>query len=91
LGVYGGKLPSVGSFFAFVKSIPGYVICILIPFLVLIIYNAVNIIRLTRKQKYEQVRAMQAEKDKIEAERAEVQRMMHELLVLKSQLEQRIE
>lgn len=90
LGVYSGKLPSIGSFFAFVKSIPGYVICILIPFLVLIIYNAVNIIRLTRKQKYEQMRAMKAERDRIEAERAEVQRMMHELLSLKSQLEQKI-
>ena len=90
LGVYSGKLPSIGSFFAFVKSIPGYVICILIPFLVLIIYNAVNIIRLLRKQKYEQMRAMKAERDRIEAERAEVQRMMHELLSLKSQLEQKI-
>ncbi len=91
LGVYGGKLPSIGSFFAFVKSVPGYIICILLPFLLLIIYNIVNIVRLSGRHKREEARAMKAEKAMIAAERAEVQRMMHELLALKSQLEQKIE
>ena len=89
LGVYAGKLPGVGNFFAFVKSTPGYIICILIPFLLLILYNGINVIRLFRQYKREQMEAMQAERDKIEAERAETQRMMAELMALKAQLDQK--
>ena len=88
LGQYSGKLPGVGNFFAFVKSTPGYIVCILVPFLLLILYNGVNVIRLFRKYKREQMEAMQAERDQIEAERAEAQRMMAELLELKAQLSQ---
>ena len=89
LGVYSGKLPGVGNFFAFVKSTPGYIVCILVPFLLLILYNGVNVIRLFRKYKREQMEAMQAERDKIEEERAEAQRMMQELLALKAQLDKK--
>ena len=89
LGSYSGKLPGVGNFFAFVKSTPGYIICILVPFLLLILYNGVNVIRLFRKYRREQMEAMQAERDKIDAERAENQRMMQELLALKAQLDQK--
>ena len=89
LGAYSGKLPGVGNFFAFVKSTPGYIVCILVPFLLLILYNGVNVIRLFRKYKREQMEEMQAERDKIDAERAENQRMMQELLALKAQLDQK--
>lgn len=89
LGAYSGKLPGVGNFFAFVKSTPGYIVCILVPFLLLILYNGVNVIRLFRKYKREQMEAIQAEKDKLEAERAENQRMMQELLALKAQLDKK--
>ena len=88
LGVYTGKLPGVGNFFAFVKSTPGYIICILVPFLLLILYNGINVIRLFRQYRREQMEEMQAERDKIDEERAENQRMMAELLALKAQLEQ---
>ena len=87
LGEYTGKLPGVGNFFAFVKSTPGYITCILIPFVLLILYNLVNVVTLFRQYKREQMDAMQAERDKIDAERAENQRMMQELLALKAQLE----
>ena len=89
LGAYSGKLPGVGNFFAFMKSTPGYIICILVPFLLLILYNGVNVIRLFRQYKREQMEEMQAERDKIEAERAENQRMMQELLALKAQLDKK--
>ena len=89
LGAYSGKLPGVGNFFAFVKSTPGYIVCILVPFLLLILYNGVNVIRLFRKYKREQMADMQAEKEKLEAERAENQRMMQELLALKAQLDKK--
>ncbi|MBQ8311207.1 MAG: signal peptidase I [Clostridia bacterium] len=89
LGAYSGKLPGVGNFFAFVKSTPGYIVCILVPFLLLILYNGVNVIRLFRKYRREQMEAMQAERDQIDAERAETQRMMQELLALKAQLDKK--
>jgi signal peptidase len=89
LGAYSGKLPGVGNFFAFVKSTPGYIVCILVPFLLLILYNGVNVIRLFRKYKREQMADMQAEKEKLEAERAVNQRMMQELLALKAQLDKK--
>ena len=86
LGTYSGKMPIVGQFFAFVKTVPGYIVCILVPFLLLILYNGVNVIRLFRKYRKEQMEEMQAERNKIEEERAEAQRMMAELMELKAQL-----
>ena len=89
VGIYVGKLPGVGRFFAFAKSTIGYVVCILLPFLLLIVYNGVNVIRLFRKHRREQMGALQAERDQIDIERAENQRMMQELLALKAQLDQK--
>ena len=86
LGIYKGKLPGVGNFFAYVKSTPGYIVCILIPFLLLILYNGVNVIRLFRKYKKEQTDALEAEKAEIAAERARTEQMLLELQALKEQL-----
>lgn len=88
LGVHQLTLPKVGLFFAFVKSVPGYICCILVPFLLLIMYNGVNVIRLFRQHKREQMAEIQAEKDQIAQERAEAQRMMAELMALKAQMSQ---
>ena len=87
LGEYQGKLPVVGKFFAYVKSTRGYIICILIPFLLVILYNAINVIRLFRKYKGEQTAAINEEKAQLAKEREENARMMQELLALKAKLE----
>lgn len=86
VGKYVGRIPNVGSFFMFLKTTPGYIICILIPFLLLILSQGLNCIRLFRQYKKEQMDEMKAERAKIEEERAESQRMMAELLELKAQL-----
>lgn len=91
MGVYRGKLVGVGKIIAFMKSIPGYIVCVFTPFLLLILYNGFNVIRLLRRYKREQAEALQAEKEKIDAERAENQRVMQELLELKEQLEKKSE
>ena len=88
LGKYQGRIPKVGAFFQFLKSTPGYIVCILIPFLLLILLDGIRCIRLFRKYKAEQQAELQAERDKIEADRAETQRMMQELLQLKAQMAQ---
>ncbi len=87
LGKYAGKLPGVGNFFAFVKSTPGYIVCILVPFLLLILYNGVNVIRLFRQYKKEQTAVMEAERAEIAEERKKNEDMLRELQALKEQLE----
>ena len=88
LGKYQGRIPKVGTFFQFLKSTPGYIVCILVPFLLLILLEGIRCIRLFRKYKAEQQAELQAERDKIEADRAETQRMMQELLQMKAQMAQ---
>ena len=76
----------MGAFFNFLKTTPGYIVCILIPFLLLILIQGINCIRLFRRYKQEQMAELREEREKIEAERAESQKMMAELLELKAQL-----
>ena len=89
IGKYKTSLPKVGKFFQFLKSTPGYIVCILVPFLILILIEGIRCIRLFRKYKAEQKAELQAERDKIEAERAETQRMMQELMQMKEQMTQK--
>ena len=86
LGKYTGSLPKVGRFFAFLKTTPGYILCILIPFLLLIGYNAVNCILLFRRYKREQTAQLQAERDALAEERRQSAEMMRQLQELRAQL-----
>ncbi len=87
LGKYEARIPGLGNFFHFLKTPQGYIVCIFVPFMLLILYQGINCIRLFRRYKQEQMEAMEAEKAQIEAERAESARMMAELQALKAQLE----
>lgn len=89
LGKYEFHIPKLGSFFNFLKTPQGYIVCIFIPFMLLILHQGMNSVKLFRRYKSEQVEQMEAEKARIEAERAENARMMEELLALKAQLENR--
>jgi signal peptidase I len=86
LGKYQFNIPFLGHFFNFLKSTPGYFVCIFIPFMVLILTQATKFFSLFRRYKKEQTEEMEAEKAKIEADREENARMMKELLELKAQL-----
>ena len=87
LGKYKGKIPKVGTFFAFMRTTPGYICCILVPFLFIIIYNLTNVISLFKKYKSEQNAALKEERAQLDKDREENQRMMAELLALKAKLE----
>ena len=87
IGKYQTKLAGVGRFFQFLKTTPGYICCIFIPFALLILIQGINCIRLFKKYKQEQYSEIKAERDKLEEERAESQKMMNELLELKKQLQ----
>lgn len=88
LGKYQTNIPKVGKFFQFLKTTPGYIVCILIPFLILILIEGIRCISLFKKYKAEQQAELQAERDKIEAERAETQRMMQEVLKMKAEMQE---
>lgn len=85
-GKYIFHLPKVGIFFDFLKTTPGYIICILIPFLLLIGSQGLNTVRLFRLYRREQMEAMEAERAKLEAERKQSEEMMAELMRLKAQM-----
>lgn len=86
LGKYKSHIPKVGKFFQFLKTTPGYIVCILIPFLLLILIQGLNCIKLFRRYRQEQLAELRAEREKIEAERAEGLKMMAELQALRAQL-----
>ena len=86
LGKYTGRIPGIGNFFHFLKTTPGYILCILVPFLLLIGYNGLNCIRLFRRYKKEQMEELQAEKEQIAEERRQSEAMMKELMALREQL-----
>ena len=86
LGKYQFSLPKVGTFFQFLKTPQGYIICILIPFLLLIIYQGLNCVKIFKMYKAEQMAELQAEKDALEAQRKQSEEMMAQLLALQEQL-----
>ena len=88
LGKYQTALPKVGTFFQFLKTPQGYIVCILIPFLLLIIYQGLNCVRIFRLYKAEQMAEVQAEKDALEAQRKQSEDMMAQLLALQQQMTQ---
>ena len=87
LGKYQSRIPALGTFFNFLKTTPGYFVCIFIPFMLIIIYEGLKFFNLFRRYKKEQMDEMQAERDKIEAEKIENAKMLEELRALKAQLE----
>ena len=87
LGKYEGQIPGLGTFFNFLKSTPGYFICIFLPFMLLILYQGVNCVRLFRRYKKEQTAEMDAERERLQQEREENARMLEQLQALKAELE----
>ena len=87
IGKYQGHIPKVGTFFNFLKSVPGYFICIFTPFFILILVQARNSIKLFRKYKKEQMEEIQAEKKSLEEERVKSQAMMEQLMQMQQAME----
>lgn len=88
LGQYQTALPKVGSFFQFLKTTQGYIVCILIPFLLLILYQGLNCVKIFKLYKAEQMAELQAEKDALEQQRKQSEDMMAKLLEMQQQMQQ---
>ena len=87
LGKYSGRVAKVGSFFLFLKTTPGYMVCIFIPFLLLILMEGGRCIRLFKQYKAEQQSELNAERDRLKAEREEARKMKDELMELMSRIQ----
>ena len=87
LGMYKAHIPKLGSFFNFVRTSTGYLVCIFVPFMLIIIYEGMRFVSLFRKYKKEQLEQINAEKQELEAEKAENARMLEEIRALKAQIE----
>ena len=85
-GLYTFDIPKLGLFFTFLKTTPGYFICIFVPFMLLILMQGLNTVKLFRKYKQEQMDEMKAEREALEAERQKSEAMMAQLLELKKQM-----
>ena len=88
LGKYQMALPGVGTFFQFLKTTQGYIICILIPFLLLILYQGLNCVKIFKLYKAEQMAELQAEKDALVAQRKQTEDMMVQILAMQQQMAQ---
>ena len=86
LGKYQFALPGVGTFFQFLRTTQGYIICILIPFLLLILYQGVNCVRIFKRYKAEQLEELENEKAELEEQRKKSEDMMERLLAMQAQL-----
>ncbi len=86
IGVYSFRLPNMGYFFNFLKTPAGYVTVILIPFLLLIIWQGIRFVRLFRQYKREQQAEIDAQMAEATAEKEKAREMMRELEELRSQL-----
>ncbi len=95
VGIYRFALPKVGTFFNFLKTVPGYICCILMPFLILIIMQGLNSVKLFRQYKAEQEEEFQqkrqkeldelaAEREKLKKEREQSERLLEELRELRA-------
>ena len=87
LGKYQFRIPKLGEFFYFMKTPAGYILLILVPFLLLIINMVIRSIRLFRIYRDEQRRVLEEEKERIRKSKEETAAMLKELQSLKESLE----
>lgn len=86
LGQYRFHIAKLGTFFNFLKSTPGYFICIFVPFMVLILMQGLRSLHLFRKYKKEQKDMLEKERLEIAEAKAKNEEMMKQLLALQNQL-----
>ncbi len=67
LGKYTSHIAGVGTFFNFLKTPPGYIICIFVPIILLIVIQGAGAFRLMKKYKSEKSAETEAEREQIAA------------------------
>ena len=65
VGKYQRRIPKIGGFFQFLKTVPGYIVCILIPFSSLIVLQCINSVKLFNQYKSVQMRLIRRNAKKL--------------------------
>lgn len=91
IGLYRGRIPDAGYFFSFLRTPLGYVLCILIPFLLLIGSQAYQTIQLLRENKKEEREQMENELEKLRLEQEKNEQMIAELQKLAQNLKKELD
>jgi len=84
VGKYKFAIPKLGLFLQFVKTVPGYIIFVAIPFLLLIFMQLIDAVKNYRRYKRIQINKLKMERRQLELERQNIEKMMEELKILKA-------
>ncbi len=79
LGQYRFRIPKMGTFFAFMKTAPGYICCIGIPFLVMLLIQGGNSVKYAREIYKEKQQESQSKLDAIHARMEKLEQQNQEL------------
>lgn len=85
-GIYKARIPAAGRFFEFLRTVPGYLLCILLPFLLLIARQSVLCAKEFKKRRNEQMRQIAAEREQLQKDREDNERLLKELKELQQRL-----
>jgi signal peptidase len=80
VGKYFARIPQAGNFYSFLKSVPGYFVCIFTPFAILIVWQLISTIKLYKLYKQE------LRDDELANEKKSNAEMLEELQSLREQL-----
>lgn len=75
IGKYVGKIYGAGRLFAFIKTTPGYIVCIFVPFVLLIVSYGIKIALQLKKAKREQDEAASEERRELEKANKKVEEL----------------
>jgi len=86
LGKYIFRIPKIGVVLQFIKTIPGYIIFVGVPFLILITTQLINAINNFKSYKKNQINELREEREQIEIERKEIEKKIEELRALEEKV-----
>lgn len=86
LGKYELRIPRIGRFFLFLKTTPGYLLCIFLPFAILILTESVRCFSLIRRYRAGQRRALRAERLRLEAQQAQAEQALRRLQAMRAEM-----
>ena len=87
VGKYRAKWSGVGRFFHFLKTVPGYLLFILLPFLILITCQVMDCVRQVKEKRAKRLSQIMNERERIKAELEENEEMLRKLEELRNRVE----